>query len=494
MSVLTKNISYIKGVGPKRADVLRTELGIFSIEDLLYYAPRKYLDRSQFISISETTAGSLCTMQGKVTDTRTEFRKRQVFRATITDDTGAIDAIFFSGNHYHSQSFLPGENVILTGTIDIFRGTRQIVHPDYDFFDDDPHESLHAGRIIPLYKSSGVLTKTGLNSRGFRRIMNEALSSLNGIIHDPLPVEILHKYSLPFLFDAISNLHFPKSFSDISSARKRLAFDELFFLQYYFSISRAYSQKECARAIHSVDKTILQRFINNLPFKCTNDQLTAIEDIQNDLERTFPMSRMLQGDVGSGKTIVAISACLMVLPWGKQCAVMAPTEVLARQHYNTFKQLIPDGVTISLLTSHTHQKEKNQTITALEQGNIDILIGTHSIIENKIKFRDLGLVVIDEQHKFGVEQRALLHEKGESPDMLVMSATPIPRSLTLAVYGDLDLSVIREKPADRLTIKTLSLPESRESGLFRSIEKYIDEGRQCFLYSSAYRRIAEFGY
>ena len=267
---------------------------------------------------------------------------------------------------------------------------------------------------------------------------------------------------------------------ELSLARTRLAFNELFFLQYYLAHSKKYQRAHNTKPARILNRSILESCMRNLPFQLTDDQKKCIEEIAFDISQPYAMNRLLQGDVGSGKTIVALLACLLTIAGGSQCAIMAPTEVLARQHYATLARFAPPEVKIALLTGSVRSKGKKEFYQKISDGEIDLAIGTHALIEDNVAFRKLGLVIIDEQHRFGVAQRAALHQKGESPDLLVMTATPIPRSLTLTLYGDLDLSLIKQKPANRLPIKTLVLPESRDEGLYKSIEKYISEGRQCF--------------
>lgn len=478
--VLNQDIEHVKGIGPKRGAVLREEAGISTIEDLMYYAPRRYLDRSTLLSISECRAGQEVTVTGKVIETIIERRGRSLLRVIISDGTDSLAGVFFGGIQYYQKLFSPGENVLFSGKIDNFRGLKQIVHPDYDFFDESPSESVHTGRIIPMYPSGEKLKKAGFSSRVFRKLIHSALEEVFVNVEDPLPKELISQHGFLSLAESLREIHFPQSFEALSHARIRLAYNELFFLQYYLALSRGLLRSKITRDKTPLDKTYYNQFISALPFELTSDQQNAIKEISDDLANPFPMNRLLQGDVGSGKTVVALAGCLHTSAWKLQSAVMAPTEILAVQHHKTFTQFIPTGVRIALLTGSTPAKEKKRIAEDTAAGNIDILIGTHALIEDRVQFKNLRLIVIDEQHRFGVNQRALLHQKGNSPDLLVMTATPIPRSLTLTLYGDLDISLIREKPKGRLPVKTLILSEDREKGLYTSMEKYISEGRQCY--------------
>jgi ATP-dependent DNA helicase RecG len=478
--ILNRDIKYLKGVGPKRAEILREESGIETVEDIIYHSPRRYLDRSTILKIAECNHGEQVTITGTVSQSFTEGGNRRRLRVVVSDKTDELSGIFFGGISYYQKLFEPGDRIIFSGKVEVFRGEKQIIHPEYDFFETDPAESVQTGRIIPVYPLTEKLRKAGFTSRVLRRLIHAALEETVPEITDPLPPEIIAKRKLKSLGESLYAIHFPQSFEDLNAARSRLAYNELFFLQYYLALSRSYFRLTCNRTAKKTDGSILDSFIKKLPFELTNDQKKAILEISDDLANPFPMNRLLQGDVGSGKTVVALASCLLMLPWNRQCAVMAPTEILARQHYLTFSQFVPDGVSIAILTGSTPTSDRKEILSGIDSGSIQILIGTHALIEDQVQFSDLGLIIIDEQHRFGVTQRSALHQKGESPDILVMSATPIPRSLTLTLYGDLDLTLIKEKPKNRLPVKTLVLPEAREQGLFASMEKYISEGRQCF--------------
>ncbi len=473
-------VTSLKGIGNARAAVLESEAGIRTVEDLLYYTPRKYLDRSGVKKISLCMAGEDVTISGVIIKAARVRRSREMLEVEVSDDSGSLTAVFFSGIQFFSKMFIQGENVLLSGKLSYFRGL-QMVHPEFDFLDEASiDKALNTGRIIPLYRSTLDLKKSGFDSRGFRRAVMQALEHFAGEINDPLDSGMLQRNSLIPLHEAVRNIHFPESSSHAEDARRRLAFNEIFFLQYYLSLTRLITRKNSHRAGRERSRTLTDLYIKNLPFTLTTDQQRAVDEIINDMSLPFPMNRMLQGDVGSGKTVVAIAASLVCIESGAQAAIMAPTEILAVQHYNTAVKTLPPGVTCRLVTGSTKQSERTAIFGELGSGACSLVFGTHSLIQEGINFSDLGFIVIDEQHRFGVQQRAALRSKGNSTDLLVMTATPIPRSLSLTIYGDLDISSIREKPAGRQPVKTFAFPESRLQGVYNSMRRYIEQGRQIY--------------
>ncbi len=473
-------IQAVKGVGPSRAAILAREAGIETVEDLLYYAPRRYLDRSTFKSIRDCFVNETVTVYGRVVKVVLAGRSRKFLQVLVDDGTDVITGVFFRGIRYFQKAFSEGDEVLFSGKIEFFK-TKQIVHPDYDFLDPDSLiQSVNTGRIIPLYPSTEELKGAGFDSRGFRRIIRKAIDGHLDDVRDPLDDGLLRTMKLMGLREALMAVHFPESTDQAEEARRRLAFNELFVFQYYLQRVRARLRKTGSPHRAAPANDAMEPFLASLPFSLTGDQRTAIADIEADIARPFPMNRLLQGDVGTGKTVVSMAAALLALGRGEQVAVMAPTEILALQHYESFRKLLPEGTRISLLTGSLHQKDRSAVYEAVASGETGIVIGTHALIQGGLAFRRLGLIVIDEQHRFGVEQRAELREKGSQCDLLVMTATPIPRSLTLTLYGDLDVSVIRELPRDRIPVKTLAFPESRIRGVYNSVEKYVAEGRQAF--------------
>ncbi|MBP7583323.1 MAG: ATP-dependent DNA helicase RecG [Spirochaetes bacterium] len=478
--MLNDSVQFIKGIGPKRAELLRAEAGIETIEDLLYYIPRRYLDRSSFRPIGDCAVNETVTVQGTIASVGVAGRKRRYLEVTIEDGTGVLSGIFFGGIFYLEKNFSVGDQVLFSGKVDFYR-TRQMVHPDFDFLDADSKiQSIHAGRIVPLYPSTEKLKAGGFDSRGFRRAIRAVIDGHLDEAKEPLPGGLVEKYALLPLREALLSLHYPDSFEAAEKARRRLAFNELFFLQYYLAMARRRLQHDMRRQIKRVDAEAVRVFCDGLPFPLTGDQRRAIDEIMEGLGAPYPMNRMLQGDVGSGKTVVAMAASVMALSQGEQVAVMAPTEILAFQHYNSFRAMLGPSPAIALLTGSLPKKKKEEIYREAREGAADIVIGTHALIQLDVSFRKLGLIVIDEQHRFGVNQRARLRDKGESPDLLVMTATPIPRSLSLTLYGDLDVTLIREKPANRLPVKTMIFPESRLSGVHNSVAKYVAQKRQVY--------------
>ncbi len=476
---LHDSITSVKGIGPKKADILKKELSITTIEDLLYYTPRKYIDRTSFKPIVNCLANELVTVSGTIIHTGMAGFKKKYFEVVIDDGTDTIKGVFFGGHSYFKKIFLINEYVIFSGKISYYR-EKQIVHPDFDFIDEESQiTSINTGRIVPLYRSSDLLKKNGFDSRGFRQAIRHIFDSIPAI-SDNVSSEILTKYSLLSLNDALTSIHFPESFEQAEFARKRLAFNESFFMQYYLLLSKKFIISHYASENKKLEREIINSVISKLPFELTKDQERAIEEIYNDLIRKFPMNRLLQGDVGSGKTIVSFLSSIFILSTQSQVAFMAPTEVLATQHYETIRKLLPPEYTCCLLTGSTSAKVRTEHLTNIKNNAINLIIGTHALFQNDVHFNDLKYIIIDEQHRFGVEQRAKLRQKGSQAHLLVMTATPIPRSLTLTFYGDLDVSYLREKPKNRKNIKTLAFPESKLQGVYNSIKKYISEGKQVY--------------
>ncbi len=478
--MLDSGVQFLKGIGPRKAELLKAEAGIETIEDLLYYAPRRYLDRSNFKSIGDCVVGETVTVAGTITGAIIAGKNRRFLQVRIEDGTGSLAGVFFGGAHYLQKILAVGETVFFSGKVDYYR-TFQIVHPDFDFLEDNSLiQSINTGRIVPLYHSTEKLRGIGFDSRGFRRVIRAAIDSQISAITDPFDEGMRARHDLMPLADALMAIHFPNTLESAEGARRRLAFNELFFLQYYLSLSKRHIRESAGTGRRKVDPAPANEFISRLPFTLTSDQRRAIDEIKCDLELPFPMNRLLQGDVGSGKTVVAMAASLLAKSRGDQVALMAPTEVLASQHYRNFLTLLQGAATVALLTGSVPRKKKEEIYESIREGGTDIVIGTHALIQEGVNFKKLGLIIIDEQHRFGVSQRAALREKGETPDLLVMTATPIPRSLSLTIYGDMDLSYLKEKPAERVPIKTMALPESRLGGVYKSVRKYVDQGQQAY--------------
>ncbi len=472
-------VNHIHGIGPVKAEILKTDAGIETVEDLLYYIPRRYLDRSLIKQMVDCFSNEEVTVGGKIISVNLIRRRKIFLQVDVSDGTDIVSAVFFGAAGFLQKLFNEGDFVLLSGKINILR-TKQIVHPDFDFIDESSDiKSINTGRIIPLYKSTNSLKKNGFDSRGFRRIVRSVLEQYSSSIEETLPESILHKYGLIQINDALRGIHFPNTMEHAEQSRIRLAFNEIYFFQYYILLLKKNNNIVSAHS-RNITAGITEKFIETLKFKLTKDQLRAVDELSADLNSPCPMNRLLQGDVGSGKTVVALTGAIITINRGLQAAMMVPTEILAQQHYETSLKILPGNIRTILITGSMTQKEKKAAYEKISSGNVDFIIGTHALIQSAVNFKKLGYIIIDEQHRFGVEQRGKLRTKGETPDLLVMTATPIPRSLSMTLYGDLDVSYIREKPSDRLPVKTLAFPESRLSGVYNSMRNYLKQGRQIF--------------
>lgn len=481
---LTDSIQYVKGVGPKRAELFK-RLAINTVEDALTHLPRRYEDRGNFKKISQIKYGEIETISGivKAAGINVTTRKRmKIFELVVGDGTGIITAKWFN-QPYMKNVFKVGQKVILNGKVKInnyYGYGAEMDVPEYEIIDDEADMLLHTGRIVPIYPET-----SGITSRQIRVIMKTILVTHQSQINDYLPSDILEQNKLMPLSTAFSKIHFPETENDIallnsgrSEMHRRLAFDEFFLLELGLALRKKDMEKEKRDAL-KINGELTKQLIDSLPFKLTSAQVRVIDEIKGDLTSPHPMNRIIQGDVGCGKTVVALSAMLMAIENGFQTAIMAPTEILAEQHYLNIKSLINKlSLNVVLLTSSRKDKED---IKAVENGDANIVIGTHALIQDDIKFKRLGLAVVDEQHKFGVMQRGAIKKKGYNPDILIMTATPIPRTLAMSVYGDLDISVIDELPPGRTPIKTTKFYKSHRSEAFKLVKKEILQGRQCYV-------------
>lgn len=489
-------LQYVKGIGPKRAAALR-EVGIDSVSKLLYYIPRDYLDRSRIISIKAlpkfVEAGNEVTVIGTVfrQETRRTRRGKRMFLLTLNDETGYLTCIFFAGVQWYEKAFRVGEVLAVSSVPELDKLNRpQFIHPEFDRLktndDDDAtdwNSLLHTGAIIPVYRSSEELRQVGLDNRGFRRIIKNALESNLETLVEHLPEETLLRHHLLEIHSALKMIHFPKTYVERDAALNRLKFDELFFFQLLMAYRRREIKGELKGISFNVKSELARRLLSTLSFDLTGAQRRVINEITGDMSQSVPMNRLLQGDVGSGKTIVALFAMLIAVENRFQCALMAPTEILAEQHFFTLKSFLGDlPVRVRLLIGGQKKKLREDILEDIRRGSANIVIGTHALIQEKVDFADLGLVVIDEQHRFGVAQRALLRGKGkENPDVLVMTATPIPRTLSLTLYGDLDISVIDELPKNRRPVKTARRTEKEKKKVYSFVKDEILRGRQAYI-------------
>lgn len=484
---LQNPIQYLKGIGPVKGKAL-TAMGIRNMEDLLYHIPRRYLDRSTITPINRLEANSQATVMGKVEAYGIRRGRKAQFQVILKDQSGYLNLIWFSGIRYVKNSFKEGDTVIASGEVRYFYGL-QMPHPEFEIIsgavNPDPEKGerlIHTGRVIPLYPSTSELKSLYLDSRGFRRSISYLLENLLPRIKETLPPRVLDELDLPALDWSLKNIHFPDSLEEAKKARKRLAFEELFYLELLLALRKKRSEQKEEGIVFQKPGKLVKRFIQSLPFELTTSQRKVLNEIYQDISSGKAMQRLLQGDVGSGKTIVALITMLLAVENGYQTALMVPTEVLAEQHYLGLSFFLETlKLEPFLLTSSVRTREKRNILEKIASGEGKIIIGTHSLIQKEVKFNRLGLAVIDEQHRFGVLQRQSLKLKGKSPHLLVMTATPIPRTLALTVYGDLDVSVIDQMPPGRKRIETRLLDEDSSEKGYLFLEEELKKGRQAYI-------------
>jgi len=477
----------VKGVGPKLAKLFEKK-GILTVEDALYFLPRSYEDRRNLKKISELEAGRKETGFGEILLSGIAFyrnKRKRVFEVVVGDGSGTTTLKWFHGNErYLRGRFKKGRQLIFSGDVRWFNDQREIHHPDVEIVGGDIEKDyLNFKRIVPVYSET-----EGLYQRTLRRLMNTILEGYVDELSSPIPAEIAERHHLIDFSDAFRRVHFPPEGESMdaldlqcSDGHRRIIFDEFFFLELGMALKKRGVALETGIAFKT-NGVLVQRLLNLLSFRLTRGQERALAEIKADLQKPHPMNRLIQGDVGSGKTVVALLSCLFVLECGYQAAIMAPTEVLAEQHFfNLHRWLEPLGVKVGLLTSSVKGSEREDLYQRIRTGSIQLVIGTHAVIQEAVEFNRLGLAVIDEQHKFGVVQRGLLKKKGESPDVLVMTATPIPRTLAMTIYGDLDVSLIDEMPPGRVPVETKVFPESARVKVYRIVEEEMKKGRQAFV-------------
>jgi len=473
---LSSPVQYLKGVGPVRARKFK-KLGVETVEDLLWFMPRRYEDRSKLSDLSSLEPGETKAFLARIVSIEARKAKRKdltITTALLTDGSSFIQAVWF--NRPGLKSVLtPGTRVAIYGKIEIWEGIKQVNNGEFEVLEEDSSpESV--GMVVPVYPGT-----QGLIQKWIRKIVKEALRLVEEV-EDPLPIDILAKHNYPGFFQAIKEMHFPSSRESWLAARNRLAFQELFLLQLGLAVRRRSYVEDNKGHKFNVNGPLVDMFIRNvLPFKLTAAQERVFSEIKDDVSKEIPMNRLLQGDVGSGKTVIAILFMLCAIDSGYQAAFMAPTEVLARQHFEKIHRwLTPLGVRVALLTGSVSSAEKRSIYEGVFKGVVNIVVGTHALIQDNLTFRKLGAVVIDEQHRFGVLQRGVLADKGEHPHVLVMTATPIPRTLTLSVYGDLSVSVIDEMPPGRKDVITKSVRKEHESELLSFLREELEAGGQVY--------------
>lgn len=451
--------------------------------DLLYYFPRSYVDRSLILDFSKIRAGDHVTFIGKITKVDTAFGRKRRLAAKVDYHGWVIHISFFSAIHYYRKILQPHLWGVFSGKIDLYNGIVSMIHPVVEIFNSHEDEELiHTGKIIPIYRITDTMKKVNISNYKIREAVHLILSNKLDQFSDPSPNHLLKQFNLIHIQKALQIIHYPNSMTDVEKSRKRHAFDEISRLIKWLIYKKKQNENvSTLRKISTQDWS--QRMIQSLPFSLTKDQKNAIEQIQKNIKESKRFNILLQGDVGSGKTLVALSAALTYIENEIQVAFMAPTEILARQHYTTILNFSKEFplINIELLLGKEKLSEKKAKLDRINRRDTLFVIGTHSLIQDGVQFLNLGLVIIDEQHRFGAEQRIALEKKGKLPDIISMSATPIPRSLTLALYGDLDTIQIREKPSNRKPIDTRIFNESMLDSLYRGVKKYVNQGRQAYI-------------
>ena len=478
-----RSITYLPGVGSKRAEILQKEVGISSFEDLLFYFPYKYIDRSRFYTVSEVNGNMpFIQLKGKITlfDTLGEGTAKRLI-GKFSDGTGVIDLVWFKGIAYVKGKIKTDTEYIVFGKPTLFGSTCNIVHPDIDTIEQADQV---AKGLTPYYNTTERMKKAFLPSRAIQNLQYTLLSSLHWQLPETLSADVLDRIHMPSMSEAIRNVHFPESVDQLRKAQLRLKFDELFFIQLNILRTAGLRKRKLQGILFPTVGDYFNTFYKeHLPFALTNAQKRVVREIRADMGSGRQMNRLLQGDVGSGKTLVGLLAMLLALDNHCQACLMAPTEILAAQHYATISHFLQGmEVKVALLTGSTRKKEREKLLPAIASGEIQIVIGTHALIEESVQFHSLGLAVIDEQHRFGVEQRSKLWTKNsEPPHVLVMTATPIPRTLAMTLYGDLDVSVIDELPPGRKPIRTLHRYDNKKAELYAFLRSEIQKGRQVYV-------------
>jgi len=478
-------LQFLKGVGPRRAADF-AHAGLVTVEDLLYRFPLRYEDRSRLQPIASLKPGQSASVTGRILSCHLRSTRRpgfKIFEALVGDQSGALRVTWLN------QSFLrdvvaQGQHVVLFGPVETRVGGLQLTNPQYEILDDEEGETVHTGRIVPVYEKTGSVTP-----KIQRKLVYDAVQRLPADLPDDLPEAIRARFDYPSRSAALAAAHFPPDGASMDAlnrfatpAQQRLIFEEAFLFQTGVMARRRSAASERKPMPVSVDDRIRESVRRVLPFKLTAGQKQALKEIVGDLQRPQPMNRLLEGDVGAGKTIVALLAALVAMENGLQVAFMAPTEILADQHFFNISRLLQASrFRVGLLSGATGSARRREQLAEIEAGTIYLVVGTHALVQGDVRFKQLGLAIIDEQHRFGVLQRALLRDKGLHPDVLVMTATPIPRTLALTVYGDLDVSVIRDTPPGRLPITTLAKPESRRDEVYQFVRGQLDAGRQAFV-------------
>ncbi len=484
--VLSTPLQFLKGVGPRRsADLAR--VGLLTVEDLLYRFPIRYEDRSHLQPIAALRPGHMVSVMGRISSSGLRSTRRpgfKIFEALVTDASGSVRVAWLN-QPFLRDVFSSGQQVVLFGLAEMRgHGGLQLTNPQYEILDEEDGETVHTGRIVPIYEKTG-----SVSAKIQRKLVHDVLQRLPADLPDQLPESIRLRLELPPRRAALLAAHFPSADASVdrlnrfeTPAQRRLIFEEAFLFQTGILARRQVAAGESKPYSIQIDERIRESARRVLPFKLTPGQRHTLKEIVEDLQQPRPMNRLLQGDVGSGKTIVALLAALVAMENGLQVAFMAPTEILAEQHFINISRLLqPSRFRVALLTGSTGAAARKAHLAEVESGALHLVVGTHALVQGDVRFKQLGLVVIDEQHRFGVLQRAALRAKGLRPDVLVMTATPIPRTLALTLYGDLDVSVIRDTPPGRQPIKTVAKPESRRNEVHQFVRGQLDLGRQAYV-------------
>ena len=483
--LLYTNIKFLQGVGDKKSAVLAKELGIHSYKDLLYYFPFRYVDRREFVKVKDIRSDEIyIQLKGRITDKETvSSGKNKRLIVGFADETGRVELVFFAGLKWIYDKLNIGQRYIVFGKPNRYNDTFNFVHPEVE--SENAYSAMQDSNFVPVYYTTEKMKNSFLNTKALAKITKNLINECHGHIRETLPSYITKHYNLISLQQALENIHYPDNPEILTKARLRLKFEELFFMQLEHQLQKSYRTNKSQGFIFSkVGDNFNGFYQNNLSFELTNAQKRVIKEIRNDMRSGRQMNRLLQGDVGSGKTLVALMCMLIATDNGYQSALIVPTEILAGQHFNSVKSMLRDmNINVSLLTGSIKGKTRKNILAGLEDGTINILIGTHAVLEDNVVFKSLGLAVIDEQHRFGVEQRSKMWEKNGTlpPHILVMTATPIPRTLAMTVYGDLDVSVIDELPKGRKPVSTIHATDASVLRVYDFMQQQIKAGRQIYI-------------
>lgn len=475
------DLQYLKGIGPKRAGILKKS-GLNTLTDILNYFPRRYVDRTNILPLSKLQEGQEVTVIAKVEATGIRRGRRPYFYITVSDGMGLLDAIWFNSISYFKNVFKIGEWVSLSGKLGYYRGY-QLTHPDYDKLGADDFDKMkNTGRIIPFYPLNDAFNKAGINSNTFRNMFFQIFEKYQSFYSESLPQKLIREHQFTNINVAYKEIHIPTDESLLQQSIKRFIYEEFFYLQLLFALQKKHTHNKPVGISFTKASPRLELLYKQLPFTMTAAQKKVVKEIRADMRRDVPMNRLIQGDVGSGKTLVAMMAALICLDNGRQASLMVPTEILAEQHFTSVKSILePFGVKVVLLKGGLAKNDRSEILDVIKSNQQALIIGTHALIQDSVEFSNLGLVIIDEQHRFGVMQRGALIYKGPEPDVIVMTATPIPRTLAMTAYGSLDVSIIDEMPANRLPIRTVWRFENQSDKIYEFILSHIKQGEQAYI-------------